>query len=137
MHKPDAWLTLAVLALVFYLLAFTRIPADIALIGGVVLLMLGGILTPGQAMSGLSNEGMVTVGVLFVVGAGVRETGGVDCDRRAVVRPAQDAASRAVARMMVPRDGAERLHEQHAARGDADSGRQRLGASSIASPVRS
>ena len=26
----------------------------------------------------MSNEGMITVGVLFVVGAGVRETGGVD-----------------------------------------------------------
>ena len=36
-----------------------------------------GIVTPAEALSGLSNEGMVTVAVLFVVVAGLRETGGM------------------------------------------------------------
>jgi di/tricarboxylate transporter len=43
----------------------------------VVLLVLG-IVSPADALGGFSNEGLATVGVLFVVSAGVRETGGVD-----------------------------------------------------------
>lgn len=80
----DAWFTVAVLGLVFYQLAFTRVPADLALIGGVVLLVMQGvldpedpILTPAQALAGLANEGMVTVALLFVVSAGMIETGGI------------------------------------------------------------
>jgi len=38
---------------------------------------LAGVLSPEQALSGLANEGMVTVGVLYVVVAGLRETGGI------------------------------------------------------------
>ena len=74
----DALLTLAVVAVNILLLVFTRIGPDIILVAGVSVLLLTGILTPGEALSGLANEGMVTVGVLYVVVAGLRETGGVD-----------------------------------------------------------
>jgi di/tricarboxylate transporter len=42
------------------------------------LLLVSGILTPQEALSGLANEGMVTVAVLYVVVAGVRDTGGLE-----------------------------------------------------------
>lgn len=84
----DAWTTLAVLALVIGLLVFTRIAADVALLGGLTLLMVVpmpaktgwrfGVLGPTEALSGLSNPGLVTVGVLFIVVAGLCGTGGVD-----------------------------------------------------------
>ncbi|HEX5106130.1 MAG TPA: SLC13 family permease [Pirellulaceae bacterium] len=70
--------TLALIVAVFLALAFTTLAPDIILIGGVILLVVSGVLSPGDALAGLSNEGMVTVGVLYIVGAGVRETGGVD-----------------------------------------------------------
>lgn len=73
-----AWLTLAVLGLCFGLLAFTRIAPDIVLAGGLTLLLVSGVLSPEQALSGLANQGMVTVGVLYIVVAGLRETGAVD-----------------------------------------------------------
>ncbi|NEX21960.1 SLC13 family permease [Thiorhodococcus mannitoliphagus] len=73
----DAWLSLAVVALVIGSLAFTKLAADVVLVGGVAVLLLAGVLTPGEALSGLSNEGMVTVGVLYVVAAGLRETGAI------------------------------------------------------------
>lgn len=73
----DAWFSLGVVGLVVGLLIFTRISVDVVLIGGVTILLLSGILTPAQALGGLSNEGMVTVGALYVVVAGLRETGGV------------------------------------------------------------
>jgi di/tricarboxylate transporter len=47
------------------------------LVGGLTLLLLAGVLSPEQALSGLANEGMVTVGVLYIVVAGLRETGGI------------------------------------------------------------
>ncbi len=74
----DAYLSLTVLALVFAALMFTRLATDVILVGAVTLLLVFGVLTPAEALKGLSNEGMATVAVLFVVAAGVRETGGLD-----------------------------------------------------------
>ena len=122
----DAWFTLAVLMLALGSLIFTRVAPDVALVGAVAILLLAGIIDPEQALAGLSNEGMVTVGVLFVVGAGVRETGGVDfIAQRLFGRPKIGHVGHR------PHDGAghgaQRVHEQHAAGGDADSGGRRLG----------
>jgi len=73
----DAWYTLAVVGLSFSLLALGSAAPDIILVGALTLLLLAGILTPEQALSGLANEGMVTVGVLYVVVTGLRETGAI------------------------------------------------------------
>jgi di/tricarboxylate transporter len=73
----EAWIAIAVVALVIGLLALTRYSADVVLVAGVTVLLLAGVLTPQQALSGLANEGMVTVAVLYVVAAGLRETGGI------------------------------------------------------------
>ncbi len=73
----DAWLTLAVVIFIIGILIFTRIAPDVLLIGGVVILLLFNVLTPKQALIGMSNQGMITVGVLYVVVAGMIETGGI------------------------------------------------------------
>jgi len=73
----DAWFTIFVILLCFGMLAFTRYPADAIMMAGLTLLLLTGVLTPEQALSGLSNEGMVTVGVLYIVAAGLHGTGAV------------------------------------------------------------
>jgi di/tricarboxylate transporter len=73
----EAWIALAVVALVIGLLTFTRFAADVVLVAGVTLLLVSGVLTPAEALAGLSNEGMATVAVLYVVAAGLRETGAV------------------------------------------------------------
>ncbi|MEX2558894.1 MAG: SLC13 family permease [Pirellulales bacterium] len=99
-----AWFTLGVVALVFALLIRSRIAPDVVLIGGVALLLVAGILEPREALSGLANEAMATVGVLFIVGAGVRQTGGVDLVvHRLLGRPA--SATGAIARLMLPTAG--------------------------------
>lgn len=72
----EAWLTVAVVALCIGLLASSRYPPDIVMVGGLTLLLVAGVVTPAQALAGLSNEGMVTVGVLYVVVSGLEETGG-------------------------------------------------------------
>ncbi len=73
----EAWFTLAVIGLCLVLLIFTRWAADVVLMGGVTLLLLFGVLSPGQALVGFSNEGMVTVAVLFIVSAALKETGAI------------------------------------------------------------
>ncbi len=71
----DAWITLAVLTAVIGLLAFTRLAPYLVLLAGLVTLMTLGVLSEEQMLAGASNPGMITVGVLFAVVAGVRETG--------------------------------------------------------------
>src|SRR5262245_54561988 len=59
------------------MLGFTSLAPDLTMILGVVVLMVVGILSPADAFAGLANEGMITVAVLYIVGAGLQETGGV------------------------------------------------------------
>ncbi len=73
----EGWFSIAITILCFSTLALTRYSPDIVMVGGLTLLLLAGVLSPEQALSGLANEGMVTVGVLYVVVTGLRETGGI------------------------------------------------------------
>jgi len=73
----QAWLTLGVIAGVFGVLVFTRYAADVVALAALGVLLAAGVLTPQQALAGFSNEGLMTVAVLFVVAAALRETGGM------------------------------------------------------------
>lgn len=93
--------TAAVVAAIFGLLIFTQLGPEFILVGGLSTLLLTGIISPDQALSGFANEGMITVGVLFVVGAGVRDTGGVTwIAERILGRPKTTSA--AITRLVVP-----------------------------------
>ncbi|HHM04175.1 MAG TPA: SLC13 family permease [Gammaproteobacteria bacterium] len=73
----EAWLTLAVIGACLWALATGRLAPDVILVGGVMVLLLAKVITPAQALGGLANEGMVTVGLLYIVAAGLQETGAV------------------------------------------------------------
>jgi len=73
----DAWLTIAVMAGVLGTLAFTQLAADMVFLGGLTALLTAGVLSPAQAFAGLGDQGLITVGALYVVVAGVEETGGI------------------------------------------------------------
>ena len=68
-------LTATVVAAVLALLLFVQRAPDMVMIGGVVVLLAAGVLTPDEALKGMSNEGMITVAALFVVAAAVERTG--------------------------------------------------------------
>ena len=96
-----AWFTLSLCLVLFVFLAVSTLSPDIILIAGVVVLLLFGLLTPADALGGLANEGMVTVAVLYIVGAGVRETGGVDWIAKSVFgRPKTELG--AITRVVLP-----------------------------------
>ena len=74
----EAWTTLATLLVVMGLLCFTRLAAYLVLLAGLTALLTLGVISERDLLSGLANPGMVTVGVLFAVVSGVRETGAMN-----------------------------------------------------------
>ena len=102
---------LVVLVGVLVALAATRVPADAVLTGGLVVLLAApapadggwrlGVLGVNEGFAGFSNPALLTVGVLFVVAAGLRETGAVDWLAAVLFgRPRSERG--ALLRMMVP-----------------------------------
>lgn len=97
----EAWWSLVVVGAVFPLMAFTRIGADIILLGGLVVLLTLGVLSPEQALAGFSSSGVFTVAAMYVLVASIRETGGIDFIVRHVLgQPRKER--HALLRMMVP-----------------------------------
>jgi len=73
----EAWFTAALVVAMFGVLAFTRAAPDFVFVGAVIVLMVTGVVGPSEAFVGFSNQGVITVGALYVVVAGIRETGGI------------------------------------------------------------
>ncbi|MBL9090059.1 MAG: SLC13 family permease [Planctomycetaceae bacterium] len=97
----QAWYTIAILCLTLCLLAWGKTSPAAIMWGAVAALYGAGVLGVKDALGGLSNEGMVTVAVLYIVGAGVTETGAIDfIAQRVLGNPKSPTA--AVARLMVP-----------------------------------
>jgi di/tricarboxylate transporter len=97
----QAWLTLAVTLGAVLGMALNLAPPDVMLVAGMTLLLVAGVLTTGEATVGFSNEGMLTVAVLFAMAAGIRETGALDLvGRRLLGRPKSVPAAQL--RLMAP-----------------------------------
>jgi di/tricarboxylate transporter len=60
-----------------FLIALKNYPADVVFVGVLTILIVGGVVSPADGLAGFSNEGMLTIGALYVVATGLRETGGV------------------------------------------------------------
>lgn len=75
--EPNAVLTLLVVFCVLLSLAITRIPADLILMAALSFLVISGILSPVEALAGFANQGVITIATLYVVAAGLKETGAV------------------------------------------------------------
>ena len=90
----QAALTALIVALTLAALLFVQRAPDMVMIGGVVLLLAVGVITPDEALRGMSNEGMITVAALFVVAAAVERTGALaSLVDRALGRPTSLAAA--------------------------------------------
>jgi len=73
----QAGLTLFTLAGVLGTLALTRISADLVLMSALALLLITGVLGPAEALAGFANPGVITIATLYVVAAGLKETGAI------------------------------------------------------------
>jgi len=72
---PVAWTAIGVVVGVFVLLASGRVAPYLAILSGEAVLVVSGVVSPRAALAGFSNEGTVTIAALFVVAAGLNETG--------------------------------------------------------------
>lgn len=71
----DAWLTLGLTVVILVLLIRDLAPPDIVFVAAVVVLVLFGVINVEQAFAGFANPAVITVGMLFIVTAGLQETG--------------------------------------------------------------
>jgi len=69
--------TLITLFVVLSSLALTRVSADLVLMAALAFLLISGILGPAEALAGFGNPGVITIATLYVVAAGLKETGAV------------------------------------------------------------
>ncbi len=98
----QATLTAIVTFATLLALLFGQRAPDMAMIGGVVVLLAAGVLAPDEAFKGMANEGMLTVAALFVVAAAVERTGALaSLVDRALGRP-QSLSSAQVRTMVAP-----------------------------------
>lgn len=73
----QAILTLMTLAGVLSALVFTRVAVDLVLMSALAILLISGVLGPARALAGFANPGVITIATLYVVAAGLKETGAI------------------------------------------------------------
>ncbi len=96
-----AWLTLLVVLISLVLLIRTRLAPEFVLGSALAVLVFAGALEPVEALSGFSNPGLITVALLFVVVAGLVDTGAVHAlGVRLLGRPKSVVAAQT--RLMLP-----------------------------------
>src|SRR5690554_4105178 len=93
--------TLITLAGVLATLVATRVSADLVLMSALALLLVSGVLGPIEALSGFANPGVITIATLYVVAAGLKETGAVQWIARFLLGHPK-THRRAQLRMIVP-----------------------------------
>ena len=75
---PDMLIVLLVLAAALVLFVTERIGVDLTAILVMAALMITGVLTPSEGLSGFSNAATVTVAAMFIISAALRSAGAVD-----------------------------------------------------------
>lgn len=93
--------TLGVVAVLFLILVFTSVPADMVFVGALGVLLLLDVLDPETALAGFGSQGLVTVGALYVVVTGLQESGGLSVVSRHLLGKAE-RIKLARARALVP-----------------------------------
>ena len=96
-----AWITIITVFSMFSVLLFTKWRSDIVFLGAIGVLYVTGVLDAKDAFSGFSNTSVVTVGVLFVVVAGLMYTGVLQFIVRYLLGT-PGSYSKAVMRLMMP-----------------------------------
>lgn len=103
-----AWITIAVISIVILALMTNRISPDVAMLGGLTILLLVGqvfpsisIIEPLDAIKGFSHRAIIIIAGLLIVAAGMRETGATELIAQKVLGRPRTAVG-ALLRLMIP-----------------------------------
>lgn len=81
-----AWLTLAIVIAAIVLFASEKVRIDLVALIVLVLLVGLGLVSPGEALAGFSNEATVTVAAMFALSIGIERSGALEPLGRALAR---------------------------------------------------
>lgn len=70
-----AWITIVTVLSIFVVMARTHIPAEVAFLGALTVLLVTGVVTEEEGMAGFGSEPVVVHAAFFVVIAGLMQTG--------------------------------------------------------------
>ncbi|MBQ5980843.1 MAG: SLC13 family permease [Prevotella sp.] len=70
-----AWITIVTIFSIFVVMARTHIPAEVAFLGAITILLMFGIVTEQEGMAGFGSEPVVVHAAFFVVIAGLMQSG--------------------------------------------------------------
>jgi len=73
----DAWLTLAILVATFATLVASKLPPVTIFLGALTLCITFGLAPIERCLAGFANPGVITIGALFMVAAGMYSTGSI------------------------------------------------------------
>ena len=96
-----AWITIATVLTMFSVLLFTKLRTDLVFLGAIAFLYVTGVMSAEEAFSGFSNKSVIVVGVLFVVVAGLTQTGVLRWIVKNILRQPK-TYNRAIVRLMLP-----------------------------------
>ena len=88
MRQWKMWFSIGVTLVVLIALMYEK-PADLVFVGAIILLSLCGVITVADAFGGFISNSLLMVAALFVVTAGLKETGVVDAVGAKVLGPAR------------------------------------------------
>ena len=89
----QGWFTLAVVALALVAMVRELAAPDLVMMAGLVTLAVTGVLTPAETFSGFANPALAAVAALFIVSAGLRETGSLELVARRLFSGARNERS--------------------------------------------
>ncbi len=74
----QAWATVAIILVAMVLFASEKVRVDLVALMVLALLVVLGIVSPGEALSGFSNEATVTVAAMFALSLGIERSGALE-----------------------------------------------------------
>jgi len=96
----DYFVVIGVIVASLVALVASRLPPSSIFLFGVLVLVSFRVISPGEAIQGVANEGLVTVALLYIIAQGIHNTGGIHALVRLLLTP-KGSLWRAQGRMMV------------------------------------
>jgi di/tricarboxylate transporter len=97
----EAWLTFATIAVALFVMARDLASPVVTILGALLLLLVAGILEPGEALAGFANPAPFTVAALYVLARAVDKTGALQ-PLVAVALTGRGSRRMALLRLLVP-----------------------------------